>query len=191
MRASAAVNLRQIEAFRAVVETGSVSQAADRLALSQPAVSKSVAAFEGQIGFPVFERRRGRLIPTAEALLLYDEVARVLSGIDTIAQANSQWVAAVNSDYKLVLSSSDKPWLFDLENDPDELTNYYHDPQYLQTGNRPGVFCRLPLSIIKVGGYRNDRFGNLFTQVLRGIFNQLAQHLSRDFLGGQLLAIYI
>ncbi len=87
MRASAAVNLRQIEAFRAVVETGSVSQAADRLALSQPAVSKSVAAFEGQIGFPVFERRRGRLIPTAEALLLYDEVARVLSGIDTITQA--------------------------------------------------------------------------------------------------------
>ena len=87
MRPSATVNLRHIEAFRAVIEAGSVSQAADRLALSQPAVSKYVAAFERQVGFPVFERRRGRLIPTPEALLLYEEVVRVLSGIDTIAQA--------------------------------------------------------------------------------------------------------
>ena len=41
-----------------------------------------------------------------------------------------QWVAAVSDRYKLVLSKQDIPWLFDLEVDPDELTNYYTHPEY-------------------------------------------------------------
>jgi len=80
------LNLRHVEAFRAVIEAGSVSRAAERLNLSQPAVSKYVAAFERRVGFAVFERRRGRLIPTAEALLLHEEVVRLFNGIDSIAQ---------------------------------------------------------------------------------------------------------
>lgn len=40
------------------------------------------------------------------------------------------WVAAVSDRYKLVLSKQDVPWLFDLEEDPDELTNYYGHPGY-------------------------------------------------------------
>jgi arylsulfatase A-like enzyme len=42
------------------------------------------------------------------------------------------WVAAVSDRYKLVLSKSDQPWLFDLEEDPDELTNFYAHPGYLE-----------------------------------------------------------
>jgi arylsulfatase A-like enzyme len=40
------------------------------------------------------------------------------------------WVTAVSDRYKLVLSKQDIPWLFDLEVDPDELTNYYTHPEY-------------------------------------------------------------
>ncbi len=47
-----------------------------------------------------------------------------------ITNANSRWVAAVSRRYKLVLSPSDDPWLFDLEKDPDELINFYNDPEY-------------------------------------------------------------
>jgi len=47
-----------------------------------------------------------------------------------ITNANSRWVAAVSRRYKLVLSPSDDPWLFDLEKDPDELVNFYNDPEY-------------------------------------------------------------
>jgi uncharacterized sulfatase len=43
---------------------------------------------------------------------------------------NPGWVAAVSDRYKLVLSRQDSPWLFDLEEDPDELTNYYGHPDY-------------------------------------------------------------
>jgi uncharacterized sulfatase len=52
-----------------------------------------------------------------------------------ITNANKRWVAAVNNSYKLVLSPQDKPWLFDLEKDPDELTNFYNDPSYKVIGD--------------------------------------------------------
>lgn len=47
-----------------------------------------------------------------------------------ITNAGSKWVAAVDRRYKLVLSPRDDPWLFDLEKDPDELINFYTNPEY-------------------------------------------------------------
>lgn len=49
-----------------------------------------------------------------------------------ITNANKRWVAAVNNRFKLVLSPSDKPWLFDLEKDPDELINFYNNSEYIK-----------------------------------------------------------
>jgi arylsulfatase A-like enzyme len=43
------------------------------------------------------------------------------------------WVAAVTQRYKLVCSTRDAPWLFDLERDPDELTNCFGKPEYRPT----------------------------------------------------------
>lgn len=40
------------------------------------------------------------------------------------------WIAAVTDRYKLVLSPEDRPWLFDLEEDPDELKNYFGSPSH-------------------------------------------------------------
>lgn len=44
------------------------------------------------------------------------------------------WVCAFNNRYKLVLSLKDNPWLFDLQKDPNELTNFYNDPAYKEIG---------------------------------------------------------
>jgi len=74
------VNLRQIEAFRAVIETGTVSRAGERLLISQPAVSKLLNNLERAIGLTLFDRRHGRLSPTPEAQLLYEEMERVFQG---------------------------------------------------------------------------------------------------------------
>jgi len=46
------------------------------------------------------------------------------------AKTGGWWVAAVNNRYKLVLDKNEKPWLFDLEKDPDELQNYYNQKGY-------------------------------------------------------------
>jgi len=75
------MNLRQIEALRAVIETGTVSRAAERLSISQPAVSKLLNNLERVSGLSLFDRRRGRLSPTPEALLLFDEIERVFQGM--------------------------------------------------------------------------------------------------------------
>lgn len=80
-------NLRQIEAFKAVVEAGTVSRAADMLLISQPAVSKLIAHFEHAVGFPVFDRVRGRLVLNAEGIQLFEEVERVFAGVRQIANA--------------------------------------------------------------------------------------------------------
>ena len=64
---SMALNLRQIEVFRAVMITGSVSGAAQLLFVSQPAVSRLLSQTENRLGFALFERIKGRLHATAEA----------------------------------------------------------------------------------------------------------------------------
>lgn len=46
------------------------------------------------------------------------------------SNSGSAWVAAVNNRYKLVISPSDVPWLFDLQRDPDELRNFAREPEY-------------------------------------------------------------
>lgn len=47
-----------------------------------------------------------------------------------ISHAGSKWAAAVDHQYKLVLSPLDTPWLYDLKKDPDELINFYTNPEY-------------------------------------------------------------
>ena len=64
----------------------------------------------------------------------------------------ARWVAAVDSRYKLILSVNDVPWLFDAEQDPDELLNFYRRP-----GNQ-GVAERLAKALRKYGKATKDPF---------------------------------
>jgi len=73
-----ASRVRQFEAFHAVVETSSVTRAAELLQISQPAVSALVRALEADTGLQLFQRIRRRLVPTQEAHRLYAEVSRLL-----------------------------------------------------------------------------------------------------------------
>lgn len=75
---------RQIEIFRAIMLSGSVTSAAAQLFTSQPTVSRELARLEKSLGFALFDRVRGRLQPTARALALYEEVQRVWVSLDSI-----------------------------------------------------------------------------------------------------------
>lgn len=81
------MNFRQMEAFRAVMSHGSVTQAAEAMNVSQPAVSRLVADFEATLGVPLFQREHGRLKPTAEAHLLFQESAMAFSGLARLKEA--------------------------------------------------------------------------------------------------------
>ena len=78
------MNFRQIEAFRAVMHCSTTSRAAEMLHISQPAVSRHIAELEATTRLPLFERRKGRLRPTAEALALLGEVERAFSGLERL-----------------------------------------------------------------------------------------------------------
>lgn len=58
--------LRQMEAFRAVMLTGSIKAASQLLFTSQPAVSRIIAHTEQTLGLTLFRRVKGKLIPTPE-----------------------------------------------------------------------------------------------------------------------------
>jgi len=75
---------RQFEAFRAIMKTGSVTLAADAIAVSQPAVSTLLSNLEGELGYQLFFRERGRLVPTKEAEALFSAVDRAFVGLDEI-----------------------------------------------------------------------------------------------------------
>ncbi|MGC4026284.1 MAG: LysR substrate-binding domain-containing protein [Mesorhizobium sp.] len=80
------ISLRQVEAFKAVIDTGSVTAAANLLHVSQPSLSRLIKTLEGSLDFSLFERRKGRLVPTPEALLLYEEVQKYFRSLQTLAQ---------------------------------------------------------------------------------------------------------
>lgn len=72
------VRVRQMEALLAVTTNGSVTAAANDLGVSQPAVSRLLSDLEKSLGFQLFDRREGRLVPTQEVRYLLPSVERVL-----------------------------------------------------------------------------------------------------------------
>ena len=80
------ITQRQLEVFRATMERGTVTAAAERLGVSQPAVSKILAGLEAEIGYPLFTRVKRRLAPTSEARLLAAEVARLYHGLERLSE---------------------------------------------------------------------------------------------------------
>lgn len=78
------MELRQLEAFAAVMSTGSVTGAAKLLQRSQPAVSRLVQELEAEIGYALFSRNGPRVTPTEQGFLLYEDAERALSALRQI-----------------------------------------------------------------------------------------------------------
>ncbi len=83
------MRLRQIEVFHAVYSSGSMTSAAAMLNVSQPSVSKVLAHAEQQLGYLLFERRKGKLIPTPEAHQLFAHVTDVYRHVDRLKRVAS------------------------------------------------------------------------------------------------------
>lgn len=80
------LKFRQIEAFRAVMRTGTTTAAAALLNTTQPSISRLLAQVASATGLKLFEPERGRLKPTPEARELFDVVERNFLGLDRIEQ---------------------------------------------------------------------------------------------------------
>jgi DNA-binding transcriptional LysR family regulator len=83
-------SFRQLEALVAALETGSVTGAAARMHISQPALSRLLSTLEADVGYPMFHRVGGRIVPTAEAELLREEIQTALAGVDRARRRTHQ-----------------------------------------------------------------------------------------------------
>lgn len=82
------MRLRQIEVFRAVMLTGTVSEAARLLHVSQPVVTRVLQHAEATLGFRLFDRVKGRLQATPEAGALYGDVERLYGEIERVRRVS-------------------------------------------------------------------------------------------------------
>ncbi|MEH6471546.1 MAG: LysR substrate-binding domain-containing protein [Halopseudomonas sp.] len=84
------MNAKQLNAFRAVMLSGSMVGAAKMLYVSQPAITRLIKDLEASCGFDLFERRNSRLFATPEGNALYQEVKRHFIGLDNLSQMAGQ-----------------------------------------------------------------------------------------------------
>ena len=81
------MNLIQLNVFREIMETGSISQAARNLGRTQPAVSLALKSLEESLGVQLFERRGRRLSPAPEARYLHSEASGILNRLAQVSRA--------------------------------------------------------------------------------------------------------
>lgn len=80
------MNLRQLEAFRATMRTGSITGAAKFLHISQPSVSRLIADLQTKLGFELFIRSGRGLVATVEARRFYQGVEGMFIGTERLQE---------------------------------------------------------------------------------------------------------
>jgi DNA-binding transcriptional LysR family regulator len=73
------ISLRQLLTFREVMRAGTLAEAARSVNRTQPAVGSAIAKLEEELGFDLFQRERGRLVPKPEAHYFLEETEQVLA----------------------------------------------------------------------------------------------------------------
>lgn len=81
------MNHRQLEAFYITMKLGSVTSAARALHISQPSVSRLINELEQSTGIRLFHHQKGKLNPTREAELFFEEVDRSFVGLKSLRKA--------------------------------------------------------------------------------------------------------
>lgn len=84
------MNFKQLEAFQAIMASGSTTAAAERLGLSQSAVSRLLAQFEEDLGLKLFVRQKGRLVPTREAGALLQDAGGLVESAQCFRRHSEQ-----------------------------------------------------------------------------------------------------
>lgn len=77
-------DLEWFRTFKAIFDTGTMSDAAKELNISQPGVSLHLSSLENYIGHPLFERNTRKMIPNERARVLYRQVCYSLTKLEEI-----------------------------------------------------------------------------------------------------------
>jgi DNA-binding transcriptional LysR family regulator len=98
------MDIAALQAFLAVAETRSFSRAAERIFLTQPAVSKRIATLEHQLGIRLFDRIGKRVQPTPAATALYERARRLLRDLDDVKRSIAELSGTIAGELRLATS---------------------------------------------------------------------------------------
>lgn len=96
--------LRDLEVFLAVIEERKTTKAAERLGVSQPAISRTLSALEEKSGHVLFRHEGTGLVPTADALALYEQIQPIFTSLDQLK--TFEWTQAKQSSLRLACPPS-------------------------------------------------------------------------------------
>lgn len=99
------IQLRHLEAFHAVMMSGSITRAAALLNVTQPAVSATIKHFEQRLGFTLFLRQGGRLAPTPEARALLPEVQDIFGRVTGLERFSQDLAEGIQGSLAIAASS--------------------------------------------------------------------------------------
>ncbi len=116
------MSLRHVEVFNAVYQTGSVSGAARALNVSQPSVSKVLRHAESRIGFVLFRIVKGRLVPTDEAHILFQEARELYARVESLQETAKNLRLGAGGSLRLAVLPS-----LGLEIAPDAVARFHAD----------------------------------------------------------------
>ena len=97
------MNYRHLEAFEAVMKTGSMTLAGKQLFITQPAVSRLIIELEQELGFKLFERKKNKLICTDESQLFFEEVEKSFIGLSELKKA-AESIKELNKGYLRIIA---------------------------------------------------------------------------------------
>lgn len=100
------LTLRQIEIFRAIMIAKTVSAAAQMLGTAQPGLSRMLGHMEDKLHFRLFDRTRGRLVPTHEARVLFDEIERIYKGFEDLSHVIKRLAKGEDRTFRVGASPS-------------------------------------------------------------------------------------
>lgn len=120
------LNLRALEAFVAIVDCGSITSAAERLRLTQPAVSIALRELESTLGASLINRDLRPLRPTRPGVILYRRAARLLSDIEglrtAVREAGPNNLPSICLGLVASVTATGAPLIKSLQSMADELT---------------------------------------------------------------------
>ena len=84
------MELQQLKYFKAVADIGKISEAAESLFVSAPALSTSISRLEKELGFPLFDRTNNRILLNTQGQIFLKHVNQIFDSLESAKQELQQ-----------------------------------------------------------------------------------------------------
>lgn len=107
------MELRQLRHFAAVVDAGNLSRAAERIAISQPALTRSIKNLEEMLGVELLERKPRGVTPTEAGLALYHHATIVLNACQRLTREVREIESGITGSVRVGIASMFASYVID------------------------------------------------------------------------------